>query len=214
MRKFNLIFVVAFGLLIFLPANAQQHQIGVVGGLNLAKLSSDDLEGIGFEFSNRTAFGLGGVLDLGLNKNISLRFEPMYLQKGSEFPDNEEPDVELKLEASYFEVPVLIKYAFGRSDVRPYLMAGPSLGLLLKADLVVPGQENEDIKDELQNIDLSVGVGAGISFPMGRTSFFVQGRYVLGLTNLNDSEGEGSDSEFNNRGIQFMAGITIPLGGQ
>ncbi len=214
MKKISLFLFVLFSVLISLPANAQKrHHLGVFGGANLANLSSDDLEEIGFDFSYRTAFGFGGVLDLGLSQNVALRFEPMYLQKGSKFPDIEEPDVQLKFKSAYVELPLFIKYAFGNQPTRPYLVVGPSIGFLLSADLVIEGEEDEDIKDDFKDIDFSLGFGGGVSFPFGNNSFFVEGRYFLGLANINDAEGEGADADIKNRGIQFMAGMTFPLGG-
>ncbi len=212
MKKQTLFLVMILGLLIAWPLQAQpKHHIGIIGGLNLANLSSDDLEEEGFDFSNRMAYGFGAVLDLGLSEDMSVRFEPMYLQKGSKFPDIEAPNVELRVKTAYLEIPLFFKYAFGSGITRPYLMVGPSLGFLLSAKLAVEGEEDEDIKDEIKDRDFSVGFGGGVSFPAGKSTLFVEGRYVLGLTNINEDD---PTIEIKTRGIQVMASILFPLGGE
>lgn len=71
--------------------------------------------------------------------------------------------------------------------------------------------EEVDIKDETKSIDFGLGFGAGVSFPAGNNSLFVEGRYALGSTNLNDDP-EDSETSIKTRGIQVMAGVTFPLG--
>ena len=53
---------------------------------------------------------------------------------------------------------------------------------------VIEGEEDQDIKDTSKDIDFSLGFGGGVSFPFGNNSFFVEGRYFLGLDNINDAD--------------------------
>ncbi len=209
MKKMSVFFVLLLALCIVLPASAQVH-LGVLGGLNLANLSVDPDEGV--DFSSRTAFGFGGVLDYDLGEYIALHLEPMYLQKGTETTEDG-VDVEFKL--AYLELPLLFKYTFGTSDTKPYVMAGPTIGFNLSAK--VKGSEGGvsaeiDIKDETKSIDFGLGFGAGVSLPMGNNSIFVEARYALGLTNIFDDPAD-PDTDVKTKGIQIFAGITFPLGG-
>ncbi len=79
MKKMSVFLVVLLALCIVLPAKAQTN-LGVIAGLNLANVSLDP-EPEGIDLTNRTAFGFGGVLEVGLNESVALRFEPMYLQR-------------------------------------------------------------------------------------------------------------------------------------
>ena len=199
-----------------MSASAQQR-VGFVGGLNLANLDAVDKDGDIFDpnLSNRTVFGLGGILDLSLRRNISLRLEPMYLQKGAK-----QEDIGIRFELAYFEMPVFLKLTFESSTIQPYLMAGPSLGLILRSRFVSPEVELNVI-DALNSIDFGLGFGAGVSLPIGKNAIFVEGRYTLGLANIAD-EGKASDgvnefeieerTVFETRGIQIMLGITFPFG--
>jgi len=196
------VLVALFVLLAIVPTSAQ-NRIGFTGGLNLANISVDPDQGL--DLSSRTGFGFGGVLDLGLSENVALHVEPMFLQKGSNV--NVQGLGEIKLKASYIEVPVLFKIALGTSTTRPYVMAGPSIGILLSAKA-----DDTDIKDTTKSTDFGLAFGAGVSFPAGNNSVFVEGRYALGLSDINDDATD--DTKIKTKGIQFMAGVTFPLGGQ
>ncbi len=224
MKKINFLLVALLALFIALPANAQV-KLGVIGGVNIANLNGEDVGGAKIDFSNRTAFGVGGVLDVGLNENVALSFEPMYLQKGAEFSETD-PDLgtaTFTSKANYLEVPVLLKIAFGTGSARPYLMAGPTIGFNLssKFELSVPGFSAEIDADKVtKSTDFGLVGGAGVSFTAGTSSIFVEGRYSLGLSDIVEAgtlEFMGEQLEFENvnvktRGFQIMGGITFPLG--
>ncbi len=198
-------------LLVFMlvPVNAQTS-LGFIGGLNLANVSIDpDMD---VDWKNLNGLAAGGVLDFQLGDAASIRLEPMYLQKGTMA---EEGDNKLEYKANYLEVPVLLKYALGSGEAKPFILAGPSIGYLLDAKLkATEGSESMemDIKDVTKSIDLSLNFGAGFLVPLGKNSCFITARYALGLTNANDDP-EDSETDIKTRGIQFLAGITFPLGG-
>jgi len=199
MKKMSVFFALLSTLFIVMPVKAQVH-LGVSGGLNLANVNVDPDDGI--DFSRLTAFGLGGVLDYGLSENVTLRFEPMYLQKGT---TRFGADVKL----AYLEVPVMFKYAFGTSNTKPYIMAGPTFGFNLSAK--IKADEEQDIKDEIKSVDFGLVLGAGVSLPMGNNSLFLEARYALGLANINDAP-DDPDLDIKTIGIQIFAGITFPIG--
>ena len=74
-------------------------------------------------------------------------------------------------------------------------------------------QDEDDIKDDVKNIDFGLAFGGGVSLPMGNKTVFVEGRYSLGLTDINDDSDPDAD-KIKTKGIQIMAGITFPLGGK
>ena len=101
----------------------------------------------------------------------------------------------------------MLKFAFGSGDTKPYVMAGPTFGYLLSAK-----QDETDIKDDVKSIDFGLTFGGGVSLPMGNNTVFVEGRYTLGLSDINDDSGPDAD-KIKTKGIQIMAGITFSLGG-
>ncbi len=209
MKKMSVFLVVFLALCMVLPAKAQSS-LGVIAGLNLANVNVDP-EPEGMDLTNRTAFGFGGVLEVGLNESVALRFEPMYLQKGAEAGIN---GVDIEFNLAYLEVPVMLKYAFGTGDTKPYIMAGPTIGFNLSAKQKISfGSDSEetDIKDDISSTDFGLGFGGGVNFLTGNNSIFVEVRYTLGLTNINDSS-DDPDTEIKTKGIQIFAGIIFPLG--
>lgn len=205
MKKTSVILAVLLALFMVNQPAGAQNAVGVLGGLNLANVATPDPDE---ELSNRTGFGFGGILDIGIGQNIALRLEPMYLQKGSKV---ELLGEEANFEFDYFELPVMVKFAFGTSDSKPYVMAGPNIGFLLSAKIT--NGEELDIKEFLKNLDFGLGFGAGVSFAIGSNSFFVEGRYALGLTNITDDPGD-EDAELKTKGIQIFAGFTFLLGSE
>ena len=206
------------------PTTGTPHRIGFVGGLNIASVNVVDPDGADLNFSSRTVFGLGLVLDLALNQNLSLLFEPMYLQKGAEVTLDSTPS---KFEAAYLEVPVFFKFAYGTRTVRPYVMAGPTVGFNLSSDLQFSAFDQDfenDIEKLTRRLDFGLGFGAGVSFPISNTSIFIESRYMLGLSDFTEAgvveEAGFEPIEFGERldlrtkGIQIMLGITFPLGGE
>jgi len=124
-------------------------------------------------------------------------------------------DYKFIVKLSYLEVPVMFKYSLSNDQFKPYIMAGPSFGYNLSAKIEASGYgitDETDIKDEIKNIDFNLGFGAGVSIPMGNNSIFVEARYALGLTNINDDP-DDPDTDINTKGIQIIAGIIFPLAG-
>jgi hypothetical protein len=221
-------FLVAILTISFAQNPAAKLQLGIIGGMNFSTADVEVMEE-GADISGTTVFGIGGVLDYSLNQTFSLRLEPMYLQKGIGKSELDiEPGVEWSLESSYLELPIFFKAEFG-NDIRPYIMAGPSFGLLLSSELRAEFAGitlKGDPKDATENIDVGAVFGGGINYPMDRFSVFLEGRYSYGFTNnikggtvnisggniTQDIEWDKETDIIKNRGFQIMAGITFPLG--
>jgi hypothetical protein len=228
MKKLTCCFIALLIMSVVIPANAQVR-IGVIGGLNFTDVKAE-VQGGTADVSSRTLFGVGGVIDLGLDQTFSLRLEPMYLQKGAGTSTLEtQPGLEWKLKSTCLEIPLFLKAEFG-NKMKSYLMAGPSLGILLSSDLELDLGVitlKGDAKKVTKSLDVAAAFGAGVRYPVGESSIFVEARYSLGLTNTVDGGDidlvagpvveeitwEKTDS-IKNRGFQVMAGVTIPLGGE
>ncbi|MFC1725483.1 porin family protein [candidate division KSB1 bacterium] len=215
----KIICLITAALLMFsLPVYAQ-NRVGIIGGLNSSTFKTDD-ESV---YESRTFIGIGGVLDLALNKQVFLRLEPMYLQKGALQTDS---DPEGKVKSSYLEIPLFLKYEFG-GTVKPYLVAGPSIGFLLSSEIELEMSGitfKGDLKPVYKSIDIGFGLGAGIDYPVGNLSIFLETRYTFGMSDFNKGGstdikwGDVSqtvdivDSNVKNKGLQVMFGITFPFG--
>jgi hypothetical protein len=94
---------------------------------------------------------------------------------------------------SYLEIPIVAKLSFGYGDIKPYVFAGPSIGILLAAkEETAPGTAGTeavppvtDLKSNLNTVDVSAYFGAGIMdrIYQGPTLFLDLG-YAVGLTSI------------------------------
>jgi hypothetical protein len=227
MKKLGCLFLAILSFTLVLPASAQLR-VGIVGGLNIANIDAE-IQNQPADVNSRSLFGIGGVVDLPLGRTMSLRFEPMYLQKGIGTTELAvQPGVEYKIKSSCLELPLFLKVEFGNT-VRPYIMAGQSIGILLSSDIeaTVSGITFKgNSVDATKTIDVATACGAGISYPIGNTTIFFESRYFWGLTNtvkggsIEMTAGAVSQSidwdkntdKIENRGLHLMAGVTVPLG--
>jgi len=195
------------------PSQAETR-VGVLGGLSLARIHfSPDEPGTSFETA--TGFAGGAVVDVGLGKRLALSFEPMYARKGGKFtiaPDDfffgEGLTGSFRLD--YLELPVLLKVRFGEGSVRPYLLAGPTAAYRLSAKASALG-ETADAKELFKEWDFGISAGAGLAFPAGKASAFLEARYGLGLANVGEGVQEGESIK--NRALLVLAGVTFGVGG-
>ncbi len=214
---------------LFIPLTAYpQVQVGLVGGVNVATLTDEDPDVV--DVSSRTRFSLGVVVDVALGRGFSLRTEPTFLRKGAVTTVSDGLiSGENEFLLSYLEVPLLLSYTFGTGPVRPYLTAGPSICLFLDADDAVlrrpDGVFKADIDEVIERFDIGLALGSGVSYPVGRMTLFAQGRYTLGLANINQGgpvtirddvfglplELELDPTDTKTRGLQMTAGVMFRL---
>jgi hypothetical protein len=182
--KNRLLFLV-FTVLAFANLNAQsEFRLGAKGGINFSTIGGDFTS----ELRGMVGFHVGGLAEIPLLKKLSLQPEILYSTQGArrDTRATDGPLTETKL--GYINIPVMSKYYIldGLS-----VMAGPQLGILVAAkNEVTPsgfggnGEYYEkDIKDELNSLDIGLGIGAEYRLPF---DVFFQMRYVFGLTNVND----------------------------
>ena len=108
-------------------------------------------------------------------------------------------------ENNFFNVPVLAKFYLtdGLS-----LEGGPQFGFLVNDEFEIEDSNGNSIEVEdldAASFDLGAALGLGYKFTNG---LFLQGRYVLGLSNVDDSEEEGAfEDDLTNSTLQFSVGL-------
>src|SRR4051812_17839583 len=173
---------------------------GVLGGVNFAKVSGNDVDGA----KNRTG-AVGGIsLDFHLAPQVSLEIDGLYSQQGakSDFDGDE-----LTLKLDYVQVPVLLKYRFPtHTQVRPFLEVGPSVGFRIKCDLTA-GSAKESCEDffgeKAKSTDFGGTAGAGVGFKLGRQELSLAARYTMGFSKIL------SDTDAKNKVFTVLAGLSF-----
>ena len=204
MKMLRFCLVLFVHLALTMPAGlSAQTTIGAKAGINLANVTFSS-GGVSASADSRTGFVGGAFAQFGLGSPLFIRPEVLYSSKGSESSDDFET---FTLALDYLEVPVLIGAAFPleNSALKPQVFAGPAVGFLLSCD-----SGGTDCKDEAKSVDFGLVFGGGLEFALENLSLYFDGRYNLGLTNLDDSGEE--DFSAKNRVWQFMAGVGFPVG--
>lgn len=157
-----------FYLIVFflgISANAQILQFGVKGGFNTSTLSGDG------DISSLTGFHAGVFASIDLVV-IDVVPELVYSTQGAKLGNQ---DVNL----NYFNVPIMARLNLLKIL---YVEAGPQFGFLMSAE-----DGGEDIKDDIESTDISVGLGAGVEL---FDSFDVGLRYNFGTTDVTKGAGD------------------------
>jgi opacity protein-like surface antigen len=202
-----------------IPCTAQIN-LGILGGVNVASLSNNKAE---WTMYSKTSWGAGVLVEIGFTPNLSLVSTPMLLKKGGKAIEG---PTHYEFHNSYLELPVLVKVGFGNT-VRPYVLAGPSIGYLVKATLggwSGADKLEADMDPVTEKWDLGLAVGGGLSVAAGNVILFIEGRYAFSFTdaskggNVEIKAGSTTmpgtmldEHELKNRGIHIMAGLSIPV---
>ncbi len=197
------LFVFLFGSLIAGTATAQysSNWFGVRAGINVANETFSQLPdnsstgmkvgalgGLTFEhwFGETWAVNASLLFDQkGVTEEYSTTAQNRQYTLPSGFSGIYSGDDNFAL--NYIEIPVLLKVAIGDGDVRPFLNAGPSFGLLLSASESTTGQvaPATDLKSYLSSTDVSLYIGGGIIDQLYRGPMITfDAGYAVGLTKI------------------------------
>lgn len=208
MKKMLYIIILVLLLGTTFPGSAQ-IRIGLLVGKNFSNMKWDlldrALEANGSDLEIRTSTCFGTVVEFGLNQEFGLRFEPMYIAKGTNFKGYGGVN-QFWAKSTYIEVPCMFQLFLAKSFIQPYLIAGPCVGFKLNAETNDSdiGFGNETIK----NIETSLTLGIGANFRLHQYFLvFFEGRYTSGLSTL-PKKGKG---EIKNYGLQILAGFAFQV---
>jgi hypothetical protein len=158
------------------PAEAQTA-VGVKAGAVLAKLKTvPDNGGV---LADRVDWSGGVFLVPKRRSPVTVQLETLYSRRGTKL----DADVfgfgigDIRL--TYLDVSALLKLRAGDGDTAGYLMAGPTVGIKLDAEVVVFGL-SPSIDALFKDTETGLTVGAGLE--TGR--YLLEARYMFGLTNV------------------------------
>jgi hypothetical protein len=186
-----LVLLVAFAALTGAPALAQVNiSGGVKAGVNSSDIAIDPTED---ECCSRKTGFIGGLfVTVPFSETLGFQPEFLYSMKGAKFEGG------FEIEADYFEVPLLVRADFSAATNRGFVLFGPTLGFNRSAKAKFEDEE-EDIKDDVENFDLGFAIAAGFQF--GRGS--VEARYTHGLSDADTDP----DAKARHRVVSLLAGF-------
>jgi len=171
---------------------------GLIGGMNLATVSGDD---VSKDVKSVSTYAAGIFLELNIPGPISFEANALYSMKGAK---TEAGSITYTDTYTYIDVPVLLKFNLPFPAVSPSIYAGPMYSTLLSAKTkqeggLLPGER--DIKDAMAKSDLSAVVGIGLGF----TALRIDARYSMGLS---ASDKDGKLKRYN-RVISLYVGLSL-----
>lgn len=188
----------AAAVLLSTVAMAQFH-LGVKGGANIIKI-----DGKSFEDQFRYGYHIGGFMEVRAGNKLVVQPEVLFNQYSTTvdsnfshiyqgvFNSNAQSNVKL----NYLSIPILLNYKLIGSFIS--LQAGPQFGVLLNNNKTLLQNGGEAFK----NGDFSM-IG-GVLVKLG--SFRVNGRYVIGLNNINDIDDQ---DKWKSQGFQLSVGLAL-----
>lgn len=180
--------------LLLVPSFASA-QIGLKGGLVMAKLGGDDVD----DAKYKMGLALGASYSHPLTGSLVLRPEALFVMKGAKF-DAGGTDVTYK--GNYLEIPILFVYGIPmEGSFQPNVYAGPAIGLKIGTPKREGGGQSMDVED-VKALDLGLALGAGAAFGQITAEL----RYTHGLTT---TDGSDAENDVKNRTIMIMAGYNL-----
>jgi hypothetical protein len=115
-------------------------------------------------------------------------------------------------EYAYLSIPVHAKLKMPSAIVRPYVIAGPNIGLLISARAVTetgssPGET--DLADSMNTVDWGLDLGAGVEFSLFKLFPYVEFSYYIGMTNTNRNA--SPDESLTSYGMEVKAGVKFEM---
>ncbi|MBN1165302.1 MAG: PorT family protein [Candidatus Krumholzibacteriota bacterium] len=148
---------------------------------------------------------IGGVYgNYAFTKDVSVQLEVLYAEKGSEGSIVYPGFINYQFDSrfNYIDIPILGRYTM-RADhsFKPYFLLGPSVGISIKAEMDVKGEELRwdpilqqvvmgpvnaiyDYSDVTTTTDLAIVFGFGFEYTMGFSRLSIDGRFNMGRTHF------------------------------
>lgn len=173
-------------------------------------------------------YNLGFAMGYNFNKKIGILTSITYNKGGQHYDDTFHPDpadypgayhVTRRIDLSYIQIPVLFKYNFGpyKRKTNIYAMAGPELGVLLKAQEQIwingsPKEGMQPANQKFRNIDFGIAVGTGVDYYILPQLYIEAG--LLGYISVIDINSEYIQSEnwFGNNNVKYKKSYNLHPG--
>lgn len=227
--------LLSLGALLATGTNAQRIKIGPEAGLNISNHITE-IDNDHINSDAKLGLKIGGILDIGFNRMVSLQPGLFYSQKGSKleytdfvnagnitYRETEKFDTRV----NYLELPLNLQLRFGRPRTGYFFIgAGPYVAFAVGAheeyrfDRRLADGNRELIDSDRDSYDLEIGdeageddikpTDAGMNFNLGfatRGGFFMRGNLGVGMSNL--LPGGDSDYRQHNIGGSFTMGVLL-----
>jgi hypothetical protein len=174
-------------------------------GVNFSKISFEE-DNESDSSDSKSGLVVGAAINMPIAPMFSFQPEFLYTQKGgknTETFDGEE--VKFEVEVDMFQIPLLFKAGATEGPFRPFFVAGPAFGFVTKARDKFEGfgeTEENDIKDDVEKVEVSGIIGGGIQFGRG----IIEYRYDHGFRDMDKQ----SEATAKTRTHSILFGFSFP----
>lgn len=208
MNRSRILKTTFIAVLLFLGTGLTYSQntlkLGVEAGLNLANANTTP----SVTTNTRTGFIIGGVVDYSFTQQMGIVSGLRFIMKGAESVSGNQT---FTTKLNFIEIPALFKVKFPLTEIKPYLIAGPTLGLRVSASVessTGTGGGTNDVSSFYETIDFGLFFGGGLDFTIAPTTdLFFQTGYSLGLSNISKVTNQTAKTT----GIQIIAGVKFRM---
>ena len=173
-------------------SNAQIFKLGIKGGINYANQTGTNIivNSTNYKTEAISNYHIGLLTEIKLGERFSLQPEVLYSTQGAKY-DAIGVVNDFTNDIGYISIPVMTKINLNNTFSLEF---GPQASFLMskKNEVGINSIKNQN------NIDLGAGAGLGIHLTK---SLFVQGRYVVGLSEISP------DAKVKNSVLQVSAGL-------
>ena len=192
------LFSLAAAMLMSTALLAQFH-IGAKGGANVTKI-----DGKSFKDQFRYGYHVGGFMEVRLSNKFVLQPEVLFNQNSTTLDSSFKniyqgvinSSAQSKVKLNYLSIPILLNYKLIGSFLS--LQAGPQFSVLMSKNKTLLQNGGEAFKSG----EFSMLAGAQVKMGAIR----VNGRYVVGLNNINDIDDR---DKWKSQGFQLSVGIAL-----
>ena len=168
--------IVLVVLVLMFVCEAYAGGFKIIGGANLSKYSVEPMIS-GVECNHRLGFLAGGGVEISLSPSVSLELDGLYFQKGCQ----------VRFTGSGLKNDYELDVVSGVALLRVGFLTGKSLYILGGGEFsfILSHQMNGlDIERDYDKNDYGIILGGGYELKIAGMSFFVEGRYHIGLNNI------------------------------
>ena len=179
----------------------------LMGGLNLSKYTVSPKEE-STKLSYKMGLWVGSGFEFDLTEHIFLEFDLLLVPKGNKVEYTALPDIKANYNLKEISFPVLTGVKF-KGNLPFYILGGAELSMILSHVFVKKTGEDvdeQDLKENTKTFDFGLVFGCGFEVKIRQfQSFFIEGRYHLGFSNVFKDSGMYGSAKTNT--ILFVLGI-------
>ena len=184
--------------------------LGVMTGMQITDASYEPNDPVDITLYGLPLFGL--YTKFSIADKLAIQISPSYTTKKIDAGRV----IIKQVRVEYIDIPILLSYEFDLGKAKPYIFAGPNIGIIYNPESTTfPFEKlDRDISKDIEDIEYAIKGGLGMELEFDSFTIFGQAFYSHGLNDLyTPPEGVTFPENVYLRSFGLQAGIHFPFGG-